>query len=116
MILIAYVIMGHPDWKKAQIKINALFPPEDISDVQEVLLEVIKAGRLPISPNNVELISKEEDISTKELVNKRSKDADLTLIGFRSEVIKQLGEELFSGYDEIGNILFLNTTKEKEIS
>ena len=116
MILIAYVIMGHPEWRKAQIKINALFPAEDISDVQEVLLEVIKTGRLPISPNNVELISKEENISTKELVNKRSKDADLTLIGFRSEVIKQLGEELFLGYDEIGNILFVNTTKEKEIS
>jgi len=115
MILMGYVIMGHPDWKHAQIKISAVFPANEISEVEEDLLEVIKSGRLPISPNNVELIPQNEDVSIKEIINQKSKDADLTMIGFRSEAIKQLGLSLFEGYDGVGNIMFINTTREKAI-
>jgi hypothetical protein len=43
----------------------------------------------------------------KDIINQKSKDADLVMIGFRKEAIKQLGDTLFEGYDEVGNILFL---------
>jgi len=42
-------------------------------------------------------------------------DADLTIIGFRHEKIKTEGGKLFKGYDRLGNILFVNSNKEKEI-
>lgn len=116
MIMMGYVLMGHPDWKKAQIKIFSIFPANEMAEQRAELIELIKTGRLPISSNNVELIAKQEDISTKEVINQRSQDADLTIVGFRSEAIKQKEDILFEGYEGVGNVLFVNAAKKKEIS
>jgi len=115
MILMAYVILGHPEWKNGQIKIYAVFPEQEISVQQQNLLEMIKDGRLPISPHNIELIIKNEEFSSKDIINKYSIDADLTMIGFIEEATKQMGESIFEGFDEIGNVLFINAHKEKAI-
>jgi hypothetical protein len=48
-------------------------------------------------------------------VNERSASADLTILGFRGEMLKRLGEEVFLGYDRPGDLLFVNTLKEIEI-
>jgi len=111
----AYVILGHPEWKNGQIKIYAVFPEQEISVQQQNLLEMIKDGRLPISPHNIELIIKNEEFSSKDIINKYSIDADLTMIGFIEEATKQMGESIFEGFDEIGNVLFINAHKEKAI-
>ena len=115
MILLGYVILGHPQWKKAQIKIFTIVPLEDIRDQRQELLELIRTGRLPISVHNIKLIEKSEDVSVKEVINEHSKDADLTILGFRGEALKQLGQENFEGYDQIGNVIFVNSTAQKEI-
>lgn len=116
MIMMGYVLMGHPDWKKTQIKIFAIFPADQMAEQRSELIELIKTGRLPISTNNVELIAKQEEVSTKEVINQRSQDADLTIVGFRSEAMKQKEDTLFEGYDGVGNVLFVNAAKKKEIS
>ena len=54
----------------AQIRISAVFPSAEISEVEESLIELIKSGRLPISPNNVELIPQNEDVSMKDYQSK----------------------------------------------
>ncbi|MCV9387117.1 amino acid permease [Reichenbachiella ulvae] len=116
MILLGYVILGHPQWKKAEIKISAIVPKSEVQEEKKELLDLIKSGRLPISANNVNIIEREEERSNKQLINEYSKDADLTIIGFRSEAVKQRGEELFEGFDEVGDILFVNSTHTKVIS
>jgi len=116
MIMMGYVLMGHPDWKKAQIKIFSIFPANEMAEQRAELIELIKTGRLPISSNNVELIAKKENVSTKEVINQRSQDADLTIVGFRSEALKQNEDALFEGYEGVGNVLFVNAAKKKEIS
>ena len=115
MILLSYVIAGHRDWKKAQIKIFAIFPEKEIDEENERLVELIEEGRLPIARRNVELIPRVSGINDKKIINEKSKEADLTIIGFRSEVVKQLGNKVFKGYNSIGNILFVNSINEKEI-
>jgi solute carrier family 12 sodium/potassium/chloride transporter 2 len=116
MILMGFVIMGHPEWKEAEIKIFAIYPEKDLKVQRQKLLEQIKEGRLPISPNNVEVIEREENLRNRQVINEKSVDADLTIVGFRSEAVKQLGAEVFEGYGDIGNILFVNSNKEKEIT
>ena len=116
MIMLAYVIMGHSDWKNAQVKIFSVFPEEEMEEQKANLIELIKAGRLPISPNNVNLLAQRHEVHVKDIINERSKDADLTIVGFRSEALKQLGNKLFQGYDAVGNVLFVNAVKKKEIS
>lgn len=115
MILMGYIMMGHPDWAKAHIKIYAIFPQEGIAEQRAKLLELASEGRLPISSNNIEVIAKPDGKRKKEIINEVSESADLTIIGFRSEAVKQFGEELFEGYNEAGNILFVNASEEKEI-
>jgi len=115
MILLGYIILGHPEWRKGQIKIFATHPPDDMDRKRVDLLDLIKSGRLPISPSNVELIPADSETNPKAIISKKSVDADLTIIGFRSELIKAEGIKLFSDYEDIGNILFVSSTKEKEI-
>jgi hypothetical protein len=105
MILMSFVIMGHRDWQGAEIKIFAIHPKDELVDQREKLLDQIKEGRLPISPNNVELIEKDQETNSRVIINERSVCADLTIIGFNSEAVKQLRAEVFEGYQDLGNIL-----------
>jgi len=41
MILLAYIILGHPDWKKGYIKIFAAYPIENLVQQKEKLLDLI---------------------------------------------------------------------------
>lgn len=76
---------------------------------------MIDSGRLPISSNNIELVAKKEDQDDKSIINQYSQDADLTILGFRNELVNKKGIEVFQGFDEIGETLFINTNKQKEI-
>ena len=115
MILLAYIILGHRDWHKGQIKIFAVYPEGTIQDEKERLFLLIEAGQLPISPNNIEFITQKQELSARSIVNEKSQDADLTIIGFREEMVKHAGRELFEGYPAVGNVLFVNTAEGKNI-
>lgn len=115
MILIAYIILGHPDWAESVIKIFAVFPEEAIQSEKERLIEMTSTGRLPISSNNIEVIAQEIGLGDKLLVQKYSRDADLTLIGFNDDDVENSGVDFFDGYEELSNVLFVNSAKEKEI-
>jgi hypothetical protein len=117
MILLGYILLGHPDWKHGIIKIFALYEESDMERKRTQIKELIMTGRLPISFNNINLISLKKDSNdVKETISNTSIDADLTIIGFRSEKIKTEGNVVFTGYDKLGNILFVSSNKEKEIN
>ncbi len=113
MILLSFIISGHPAWKKADIKIFDICKPELEEETRENMRELVKSGRLPITSANIEIITQNPEVSQKELVNLKSYDAGLTLIGFREEAVKK--ENTFEGYDKIGTILFVNSHSEKVI-
>ena len=69
MILLAYILLGHPDWKEASIKIFAIYPEGEMTQERQNLMDLIYAGRLPISPTNVEFISQKESGDTKNTIN-----------------------------------------------
>ncbi len=115
MILLAYILLGHDDWQKGYIKIYAIYPEETCSEEREKLFQLIKAGQLPISQNNIQIIPHKTTIDIRSIINEKSQDADLTIIGFRSEVLKREGKALFEGYETIGNTVFVNSIQEKVI-
>ncbi|MCF8226761.1 MAG: hypothetical protein K9J30_12860 [Bacteroidales bacterium] len=117
MILLGYIILGHPDWKKGTIKIFSLYEGDDeLHNKKDQIKELIKTGRLPISFSNIKLIPMDQDADTvKAKISNISSEADLTIIGFQSEKIKTKGNKVFTGYDRLGNILFVSSNKEKEI-
>ncbi|MCS7018743.1 MAG: amino acid permease [Cytophagales bacterium] len=115
MILLGYIILGHPEWSNASIKIFAIYPEDELVEQKQNLMELINSGRLPISPGNIELIPQKENVDTKTIINQKSKRADLTIIGIRSEAVKHSGEAVFMGYDGIGDVLFVNTKNMKSL-
>ncbi len=116
MILLSYIILGHPDWKKGEIKIFATFKKENIAQEEKNLIELTSSGRLPISANNIRVLPIDENRSRLDLMNEYSSDADLTIIGFHEGMLKSENMiETFEGYDALGNILFVNTLTSKSI-
>lgn len=115
MILMAYIILGHKDWKNGDIKIFAVFPEDELIAQKTKLEDLIFSGRLPISNNNIEVLSRGEEIDAKIIINEKSKDADLTIVSFNYDRVKNQGIEVFKGYDNVGDIIYFNTTSQKEI-
>jgi hypothetical protein len=109
MVLIAYIIFGHPDWRGSEIKIFSTVSDSGMSEEGAELKEMIRTGRIPISERNLEIIPASKGIDRRILIKEKSCDADLIIIGFKGEAVKRLGHEIFKGYEGVGNILFVNT-------
>ncbi len=114
MILLAYIVSGHPDWKKGVIKIFAMFPEEQIKKQREKLHELIQTGRLPISHGNINFLQTPKNQSIREMIMEKSRDADLTIAGFSPHKINNNSEDIVN-YDDMGNMLFVNTFQNKKI-
>lgn len=115
MILLSFIILGHPDWKRGNIKIFELCRQHEVDEVRQRLNNLLMLGRLPINPHNIEIIVQEEDVSAKSIINQYSADAGLTILGYHKENIKHEGRQMFEGYDKIGNMLFVNSYSNKLI-
>jgi amino acid transporter len=115
MILLSYIILGHPFWKKSKLKIFDICTEDEIEEAKVKLLEIVNSGRLPISMKNIELIKKSPEVNSKSIINKKSNEAALTVIGFRSEQIKHTGTDVFTGYDNVNDIIFINAFRKQEL-
>ncbi|HBH47617.1 MAG TPA: amino acid permease [Bacteroidales bacterium] len=114
MILLSYIILGHPDWRKGKISIFEIAPVGKVEEHRQKLIQTIQTGRLPISPGNIEIIESNNDVSAKDTICQYSMDAGLTLIGFREEQLKH-SDQVFDGYEALGDVLFVNASKERTI-
>lgn len=115
MILLGYIIMAHPDWHKSHIKIFSVCSVGKSEETRAELGERIASGRLPITLQNIEIVVSDETNTISDLINKHSKQAGFTIIGFRDEKIKYGGEKFFNSFSELDDILFVNAAKPKEI-
>ena len=115
LILLSFIISGHPQWKRSNIKVFETCDPEQFEETKSNLTELVRTGRLPITQKNIEIIREEPDMTLKNLINQKSASAALTMIGFNTQVLKHKGESVLSGLDGIGTILFVNSHNQKEI-
>ena len=115
MILLGYILMGHPEWKDADISILSIFNETEKENKEERLYNLIRDGRLPISANNIQMIRQRVEEDYRVAINQHSVDADLTIVGFNDYDISANGEKAFEGYEDVGNVLFVNAHKEVDI-
>lgn len=115
IILLGYILLGHPDWSKGNISVYSIYEDDDKEEKEARLTNLIRSGRLPISSKNVQLIRQEQGADYRASINTYSKDADITILGFNDDELLDKKEALFDGYDEIGNVLFVNANKELRI-
>jgi amino acid transporter len=115
MILLSFIIQGHPDWRKSSIRIFEICKPDKKEETRYNLEELIKRGRLPVTAKNIEIIEGRDNVDFRNEINQKSENAGLTIIGFTGELLKFKGKTIFEGYDQIGQILFVNASERKEI-
>lgn len=115
MILLSYIILGHPSWKNGFIKIFNVCKPGQKEETKKELDQLVLTGRLPITEKNIQVIEVDDQFNFKNFVNEYSFDAGLVLIGFNEAQIKHYGVDYFNGYDKIGDILFVDAQGKKEI-
>ncbi len=112
MILLGYIISGHPDWQDCTIELHAAFNQEKIDQEVARLNELIAHGRIPISPKNVKQIPLSKGVQFDELVNQYSEEADLVLTGFSLRKMHRDGGEFLKGFEKIKEILFVRASQE----
>ena len=116
MILMAYVLQGHPDWRESHIQVFSIYRDGDRAKREGELQALIQAGRIPISEQNIEMVEEMPGDVRDQLVDARSKFADLTFIGFNDADIRREGVNIFEAHHGIGNILFVDAHDEVSIA
>jgi hypothetical protein len=108
MILLAYIMKGHPDWSACDITLFAAFDKKDMNQQIVHLNKLIDTGRIPISMNNVQKISWEKKkVPYENLVNQYSEGADLVMMGFSLTKLTEQKGEFFTRFGQIKDILFV---------
>jgi len=116
MILLSFIIQGHSDWRKSSISVFEVCLPEKEAETRARLEEMLNSGRLPITSKNIEIIVDKQERNIKSIINERSAHAGLTILGFRGELLRHDGRKVFEGYEGVGNMLFVNSHNQKEIT
>jgi amino acid transporter len=107
MTLLAYILVGHQDWRKAEISVFAAFPPEEVGERRRQFEEMMEGGRLPIRKENVRFHSVSDGDSFRELVESSSGEADLVILGTTLERLRTHGRDLLTRHDALGDVLFV---------
>ncbi|MBI9071072.1 MAG: hypothetical protein JEY94_05715 [Melioribacteraceae bacterium] len=115
MILLSYIILGHPSWHNSSLKIFNVCEESKIENIKNEMKDLILTSRIPITEKNISIIKRDESRSFKDIVNETSREAGLTIIGFKVEQLKNEGKETFQGYDNIGDVLFILANGVKDI-
>jgi amino acid transporter len=108
MILLAYILLGHPDWHDAEIRIFAAYPKAEVDERRTRLLDMIVSGRLPISAKNLRVIPTDAKVDFDRLVESRSADADLVVLGLTADRLRVKGTELLVRHPTLRDVLFVS--------
>jgi amino acid transporter len=108
MVLLSYILLGHPDWEGAEIHIFAAFPYDQVEEETARLNTMISEGRLPISAKNLEIIPTDDRVDFAALVEKRSYAADLVILGFTQARLQEKGMELLLRHPVLQDVLFVS--------
>jgi amino acid transporter len=108
MILLAYILLGHPDWRGAEIMILAAYPRSEVQERAGELHSMIVEGRLLISEKNVLVIPTDDTVDFQRLVEARSAGADLVLTGFTTQRMEEKGRNIFLRFPGLRDVLFVS--------
>ena len=116
MVLLAYIVLGHREWMKADIRIFPCFPSENMEAQTGILRQWILAGRLPISPQNLYEVPYLDLEGFDDAVRQHSADADLVLSGLSRQDLDQDPSAALQRFPESGDVLFVRAGRSVSIS
>ena len=113
MLLLAYIIIGHPEWRGAEIRLFACSDSRDAEREADKLSTLMVEGRLPISMQNVTSVSYNSLRALEEEVSDRSTQADLVITGLTGEDLNTDGlSQILQRYGEVKDVLFVHSIEQ----
>ena len=121
MLLLAYIIIGHSDWKGAEIRLFACSESKgaeegddgEVGREADKLSALMREGRLPISMQNVTPISYDSIEALEEEVDHRSAQADLVITGLTAEDLDSDElSQILQRYDGVKDVLFVHSIEQ----
>ena len=112
MILLGYILAGHPEWKGAVIELFAAFPERHLAHGIEQLNALIAQDRIPISRSKVRWVPIGDDVPFDQVVSDNSEDADLVITGVSLTKMRADGGAFLTGFPGIKDILFVRATQD----
>ena len=107
MILLAYILLGHPEWRRAEIEILVAAPEERAAGEEARMEEILATGRIPVSPRNVRIFPTDADVDFASMVAEHSAGASLVILGFTMPRLSAKGAELLLRHPELHDVLFV---------
>ena len=111
MTLLTYILVGHKDWRRAEISIFAAFPPDQVIEQRARFEAMMEAGRIPIRKENVRFFSVVDGQAYHSLVEGSSAGADLVVLGVTLDRLADKREYLLTRYPSFGEVLFVVATE-----
>ena len=116
MLLLAYIIVGHREWRRAEIRLFACFDSGDGEKETHTLSRMMTEGRLPISRQNVTSISCTDAETLEQEVARQSSKADLVIAGLTAdEVTSGEAERALQCYEGANDVLFVHASENVSI-
>jgi len=116
MILLAYILVGHPDWEGAEISIFACYPASAMNDELTKLNEMIAEGRLPISRRRVTPVPYSSESSFERAAANLSGEADLVILGLTQQDVNKLLGTVLKSQAGLKDILYVYASQRISIS
>ena len=115
MILFSYILLGHPDWADAEIKVFAAMPMSELAERRREFKQFMAEGRIPVSEKNIRFLPIDDVESYRERVARLSADADLLVVGFDLKGLRERKGETFKSHPKNKDVLFVNAHTELSI-
>ena len=116
MLLLAYIIVGHADWRSARIRLFACIDSGNSEKPADKLSALMTEGRLPISRQDLITVTLKAGSTLENEVIRRSSDTDLLITGLRAEELNSgAAEQALHRYDGANDVLFIYATEKVAI-
>ena len=112
MILLSYILLGHPDWNDAEIRVFVALPRDQVDERRNEFEHLMTQGRLPVSEKNIRFLPTNNVEAFRRLVSRYSGSADLTVVGFDMEGLAERQDDVFLNHPDLGDVLFVHTPRQ----
>lgn len=115
MLVLAYIIAGHEDWRGCRLRVFAAMPDRDVNEERERFEALCRDGRLPIPQQNIRFLAANDTEQYDALVRQRSADADLVLMGLTASSLEEHREQRLRRHPELCHVLMVLARQELEL-
>ena len=116
MLMLAYIIVGHPEWQTAEIRVFACVGDDGNERASTQLSALIDQGRLPIARKNIQTLPVQSQALIEPEVALRSSDADLVIAGVSAAQLQSDGfADLLQSHKAANDIMFVHAVEQISI-